>query len=112
VLPHLLVPDLRAALARTAGHVVVTMNLAPQAGETEGLGPVEHLDVLRRIAPELRVDVVLADPHAVPDLGALEDAAAALGGRLVVADVRDEAAPATHHPEKLALAYAAVMNST
>ncbi|MGN6252723.1 MAG: gluconeogenesis factor YvcK family protein [Marmoricola sp.] len=112
VLPHMLVPDLRAALTRTTARVVVTMNLASQAGETEGMGPVEHLEALRRHAPDLHVDVVLADQHAVPEREPLEAAAARLGGRLVVADVRDDAAPLTHHPEKLALAYAAVADST
>lgn len=112
VLPHLLVPELREALTHTSARIVVTMNLAAQEGETQGLGPAEHLEVLRRHAPDLRVDVVIADPHSVRSAADLERAVAALGARLLVADVRDDAAPATHHPEKLALAYAAVAKST
>ena len=43
VLPHLLVPRLRAALAATAARVVVVLNLEPQPGETDGFSPEEHL---------------------------------------------------------------------
>ncbi|MGN6780892.1 MAG: gluconeogenesis factor YvcK family protein [Marmoricola sp.] len=112
VVPHLLVPELREALVTTTARVVVTMNLAAQEGETQGLGPVEHLEVLHRHAPDLRIDAVIADPHSVRAPEELERAVRALGGRLSVVDVRDDATPATHHPGKLALAYAAVAKST
>lgn len=106
VIPHLLVPDLRNALAATDAKVVVTLNLEPQPGETEGYTPEDHLEVLRRTAPELRVDVVLADPASVPDVDALIRAADELGARLELADVALEDATGQHDPEKLARAYA------
>ncbi|HEY0903575.1 MAG TPA: uridine diphosphate-N-acetylglucosamine-binding protein YvcK [Marmoricola sp.] len=106
VIPHLLVPDLRNALAATDAKVVVTLNLEPQPGETEGYTPEDHLEVLRRTAPELRVDVVLADPASVPDVDALTRAADELGARLELADVALEDATGQHDPEKLARAYA------
>jgi uncharacterized cofD-like protein len=108
VIPHLLVPDLRAALAAAPGKVVVTLNLEAQPGETDGYTPEDHLAVLHRVAPDLRVHTVLADPASVPDVGALEAMAGALGARLVLADVALEGASGQHDPEKLARAYALV----
>ena len=48
VLPHLLVPLLRAALAAAQARVVVVLNLEPQPGETDGFSPEEHLKVRTR----------------------------------------------------------------
>jgi uncharacterized cofD-like protein len=108
VIPHLLVPGLREALAATPGKVVVTLNLEAQPGETEGYTPEDHLEVLHRTAPELRIDAVVADPGSVPDDASLESAVDALGARLVLADVALEGAPGQHDPDKLARAYALV----
>ncbi|MBP2703471.1 uridine diphosphate-N-acetylglucosamine-binding protein YvcK [Microbispora sp. RL4-1S] len=87
VLPHLKVPELAAALQSTAARRVVILNLAPQAGETDGFSPEKHLEVLREHAPWLSVDAVVADEGVVGDVRALEKAAWSLGGRLVLADV-------------------------
>ncbi|MDQ3717200.1 MAG: uridine diphosphate-N-acetylglucosamine-binding protein YvcK [Actinomycetota bacterium] len=93
VLPHLLVPDLMTALERTSAHVVVVLNLEPQAGETEGFSPQEHLSVLRAHAPQLPVHTVLADASRVVDRRGLLSAVQALrtaGGsepRLVIRPV-------------------------
>ena len=46
VLPHLLVPDLAAALVGTRARRLVALNLAPQPGETTGFSPHAHLEVL------------------------------------------------------------------
>jgi uncharacterized cofD-like protein len=108
VIPHLLVPDLRAALATTPGRVLVTLNLEAQPGETEGYTPEDHLDVLHRTAPDLRVHTVLADPASVPDVESLETTTAKLGARLVLADVALQGSPGQHDPEKLGRAYAHV----
>jgi len=78
VLPHLLVPDLMTALERTSAHVVVVLNLEPQAGETEGFSPQEHLSVLRAHAPRLPVNTVLADASRVVDRRGLLSAVQAL----------------------------------
>ena len=108
VIPHLLVPGLRAALAATPGKVVVTLNLETQPGETDGYTPEDHLAVLHGTAPDLRVHTVLADPASVPDAAGLEAMTRDLGARLVLADVALEGAPGQHDPEKLARAYARV----
>src|SRR5580700_2598847 len=53
VLPHLLVPELAAALVGTRARRLVALNLAPQPGETEGFSPHAHLEVLADHAPAL-----------------------------------------------------------
>jgi uncharacterized cofD-like protein len=108
VIPHLLVPDLRAALATSPGRIVVTLNLEPQPGETDGWTPQDHLAVLRRTAPDLPVHTVLADPASVHDVDALEAMSTTMGARLVLVDVARQGVPGQHDPEKLARAYARV----
>jgi uncharacterized cofD-like protein len=108
VIPHLLVPDLRAALATSPGRIVVTLNLEPQPGETDGWTPQDHLAVLRRTAPDLPVHTVLADPASVHDVDALRAMSTTMGARLVLVDVARQGVPGQHDPEKLARAYARV----
>jgi uncharacterized cofD-like protein len=88
VLPHLLVPELASALVATHARRVVTLNLAPQPGETEGFSPRAHLEVLASHAPDLAIDVVLADRDAVRDsVAELKEATDSLRARLVLADI-------------------------
>ncbi|MFE6739969.1 gluconeogenesis factor YvcK family protein [Streptomyces tubercidicus] len=115
VIPHLLVPELREALEETKARKVLSLNLAPQPGETDGFSPQRHLEVLARHAPKLAFDVVLADKDAVPDIEGLTAAAKQLVGSEVelaaVAAQGDDArpraggAPDRHDPELLAAAY-------
>ncbi len=112
VLPHLLVPDLRKALVETDARRGVVLNLAPQPGETTGFSPAAHLDVLRRHAPELRVDAVVADETAVTDISGLEGAAASLGASVLLAPVALGDGTPRHDPIRLAGAYAAVLSGT
>lgn len=117
VLPHLLVPDLLHALERTAGQVVVVLNLRPQAGETEGFSPEEHLSVLRAHAPGLPVHTVLADPARVVDRRGLLNAVQAIRTdsgsepRLLLRPVASTAMPGDQHdPRLLAVALDHVIN--
>jgi uncharacterized cofD-like protein len=105
VLPHLLVPELAAALAASTARRCVTMNLSSQPGETEGLSAEQHLRALAEHAPDLRVDVVLADPSAVEDADALDRVAAAVGARLVMRQVGRGDGSARHDTLRLAAAY-------
>ena len=105
VLPHLLVPDLHRALVSTAARVLVCLNLAEQAGETAGFSPEAHLQVLRQHAPDLRVDVVLADPDAVGDGRGLMADVDAAGARLALASVSRGDGTPRHDPDRLAQAY-------
>jgi uncharacterized cofD-like protein len=109
VLPHLLVPDLARVLLDTAARRIVVLNLAPQPGETEGFSPARHLEVLASHAPELAIDVVLADTAAVAGTTAeLEKAAGQLGSRLEVADLAMGDGSPRHDPRRLAGAFAQI----
>jgi uncharacterized cofD-like protein len=106
VLPHLLVPELAAALHRTSARRCVTMNLSPEEhGETDGMSATEHLEVLHRHAPDLRIDAVIADPGSVEDVEPLVRAARDLGARLLLRQVRRGDGSARHDPLRLAAAY-------
>jgi uncharacterized cofD-like protein len=109
VLPHLLVPELASALITTSARRLVALNLAPQPGETHGFSPHTHLEVLADHAPELTVDVVLADRGAAGTFAAeLEKAAGLLGGRLVLADLAMQDGSPRHDPRRLAGALAEI----
>lgn len=102
VLPHLLVPDLREALVRTSARRLVVLNLAAQPGETSGFSPEAHLEVLAAHAPDLVLDVVLADEAAVVDTRGLMTATEAVGGRLVLAPVAVGDGSPRHDARRLA----------
>ncbi|MFI9105111.1 uridine diphosphate-N-acetylglucosamine-binding protein YvcK [Streptomyces fildesensis] len=104
VIPHLLVPELADALVNTRARKVLTLNLAPQPGETDGFSPQRHLEVLARHAPKLTIDVVLADEAAVPDRESLAQAAERLCGTVELARMAAPDGP-RHDPELLATAY-------
>jgi uncharacterized cofD-like protein len=108
VLPHLLVPDLARALVETTARRLVVLNLEAQPGETDGFSPETHLEVLAAHAPQLKIDVVLADPGTVADRGQLERVTASYGARLVLAPVGAADGAPRHDPSRLAAAYADV----
>ena len=105
VLPHLLLPELRQALGDTAAKRCLTMNLDVETKETSGMTAADHLDVLRRYAPEFSVDVVLADPAAIQDLKAFEKAAGMIGAEVVLGRVGASRRRPVHDPLLLAAAY-------
>jgi uncharacterized cofD-like protein len=110
VIPHLLVPDLRDALVKTAATRVITVNLAPQAGETDDFSPEAHLEALAAHAPELVPDVVLADSAAVLDSRGLMSLVESAGGRLVMAPIALGDGTPRHDPHLLSQAYAQIMD--
>ncbi|HYU86336.1 MAG TPA: uridine diphosphate-N-acetylglucosamine-binding protein YvcK [Kribbellaceae bacterium] len=105
VIPNLLVPELSRALQSTSARRLVTLNLGEQEGETDGFSPETHLEVLAGHAPELRIDVVLADTAHVPDARSLRRTAESLGAELVVADIADPGSHLRHDPARLAATY-------
>jgi uncharacterized cofD-like protein len=111
VIPHLLVPELAAALQETTARRLVALNLVPQPDETAGFSPQEHLEVLGRHAPGLALDAVLVDPNTAPDLAALEKVTAGFGAQLVVAPVACSDGSPRHDPELLATAYRDIFSS-
>ena len=104
VLPHLLVPELSAALRHTAARRALTLNLSAPDGETAGLTAADHVRTLTAHAPDLRLDVVIADPSAVEDVDELHEAAAAAGGTLLLRQVSLGDGTARHDPLRLAAA--------
>jgi uncharacterized cofD-like protein len=104
VLPHLLVPELSAALHETAARRCVTLNLSAQKGETDGFSPEAHLEVLAAHAPDLRIDAVIADPSAVDDPDSLAEVAASFGARLLMRQVGVGDGTPRHDPLRLAAA--------
>lgn len=110
VLPHLKVPALARVLTSSGARRVVALNLAPQPGETDDFSPQTHLEVLQAHAPDLRVDVVLADGGVVDDPDALDKAVRALGGRLVLADVAAADGSPRHEPARLAQAFVQIFS--
>jgi len=112
VLPHLMVPALRQAIVDTEAQVVVVLNLEPQDGETGGFDLSDHLAVLTDHAPDLQIDVVIADAGTPGDeLAKLEDVVRDLGAALVVDAVSMGDGTARHDPERLAATYARILGS-
>jgi uncharacterized cofD-like protein len=109
VMPTLLVPGLRDALISTTAKRVLVLNLTEQEGETEGLSPTDHLEVLAAHAPELGLDAVIADPSLVDRRGTLEATARSLGARLFVSEVATTSGSDQHDPGRLAAAFGHVM---
>ena len=72
VMTHLLVPEVREALEVTRARRLLVLNLDPGTGETAGFSAERHLETFAALAPDLRLDAVLADPAVVDDEAALE----------------------------------------
>ena len=109
VMPNLLVPQLREALVRTSARRALVLNLQEQEGETEGLSPTDHLEVLAAHAPDLRLDVVVADTSLVDADGVLERAAAELGAEVVSAPMATAPDSDQHDPALLSAVFHAVL---
>ena len=104
VIPHLLVPELYAALQAATGLKIVILNLAAEPGETAGFSAERHLHVLSQHAPDFKVDYVIVDAGAVSapsERATLERAALRFGARVEYANV-ELAGTCTHDPAKLA----------
>ncbi|GGM61385.1 putative gluconeogenesis factor [Micromonospora sonchi] len=110
VLPHLLVPQLAAAILTSRARRLVTLNLAAEK-ETLGLSVADHLAALRWYLPELAVDFVLADAKAVGDPEPVGRAAESLGARLVLAPVAVDDGTPRHDPAALGTALVPVLGA-
>jgi uncharacterized cofD-like protein len=111
VMPTLLVPELRDALITTKARRALVLNLREQVGETEGLSPTDHLEVLSAHAPALNIDVVVADTSVTDERGSLARVARELGARLVTADVASDPGSDQHDPRRLAEAFRPILDS-
>jgi uncharacterized cofD-like protein len=108
VIPHLLLRELGRALATTHARIVVTINLVPQAGETDDYSPCELLRVLLAHADPsggLRISAVVADEDAVEDHKELDTFTRGIGARLVLSRLAADDSAERHDPERLRDAY-------
>ena len=112
VIPHLLLPEMAKALTAGPARVVLALNLSPQAGETDGFSPENHLEVLAAHAPDLEIAVVVADESTLagsPE--GLRQAAAGFGAELVVARVGCDDGSPRHDPNRLASVYTEIFGT-
>jgi uncharacterized cofD-like protein len=109
VLPHLLVPQLRAGLEDSQARVVVVLNLEPQVGETDGFSPEEHLSVLLAHLGGVALHTVIADAESVVDRHGLLSAVHECGAELVLAPVAALDGSPRHDPVRLAAALASAV---
>jgi len=117
ILPNLLIPGIRQAVARSRGRVVLLLNLMTQPGETDGMSGLDHLKAVERFAGQGLVDAVLVNSAGIPaellehyaetgsepvrvDRAAIE----ALGIQVIEADLLAAGDLIRHDPAKLARA--------
>lgn len=100
VIPHLLVPELAAAIVKSRARRLITLNLAAE-GETGGLSLADHLGALTRYLADFRADIVLADGKAVEDPDPVASAAQSLGARLALGPVAVADGVPRHDPVAL-----------
>jgi uncharacterized cofD-like protein len=106
VIPHVLVPELGAALQATKARRAVVLNLVAEPGETAGFSVERHLHVLAQHAPGFTVNDVIIDSERVPserEREQLRRTATLLHARVQFADVARPGTP-LHDPGKLAAA--------
>jgi uncharacterized cofD-like protein len=66
ILPNLLIPGIRQALAKSRARVVLLLNLMTQPGETDRMMGIDHLCALVRHAGEGIIDAVLVNATEIP----------------------------------------------
>src|SRR6478735_482162 len=118
LLPSLLIPAIRDAVAQAGAPRIFVCNVATQEGETTGFDLADHVEALiAHTGPDL-VDVVLANNHFIPvtslGLSAIVDGAPPKAvrlrwppvtqpaPRLILDDVIDPRNPHHHDPVRLA----------
>jgi uncharacterized cofD-like protein len=110
VLPVLLIPEIREAVAASTAIRVYVCNVATQKGETEGFDLADHLEALVRHTTPGLVDVVLANDRVDRAGGGAGPVALRWPPNvepvphLATDDVVDPADRHHHEPERLALA--------
>lgn len=117
IIPNLLIPEVREALAATRACVIYVCNVMTEPGETDGYTAADHVDALRRHGLEDVIDVVLVNDAPVSaglvesygrygarpvpvDMERLRES----GVRVVRARVAAESDVVRHDPDRLAQA--------
>jgi uncharacterized cofD-like protein len=117
ILPNLLIPGIREALAAARAKVVLVLNLMTQPGETDGMSGLDHLAAIEEHAGAGLVDCVLASSAPLPPdrlsvyaasgarpVAVEPQAIEARGVRVVEADLLAAGELIRHDPAKLAAA--------
>jgi len=103
--PHLMVPAQRDAIINSAAKKVVLLNLdanvLTSGDEYAGHSAEDHLHLLHKYAPELKIDYVVADSDVVADRSSLENLVQSLGGSLISADLSMGPGSSAHDARKL-----------
>jgi len=91
VLPHLLVPQIRTALANSNAKIIVFLNLDARIGkgEASAISPEVQIEFLKTHAPEVEIDYLVAD-NSIKTSG-LEAIAKKYSAQLILSDL-------AHHP--------------
>lgn len=110
VLPHLLMPTMREALAASDAKKVFVTNLHTGTQETTGMTHADQLRVIRSYAPDLAFDAILACPRSVRDREDFEAVAAEMGAQTVFSRVSRGRDRAVHDPLLLAVAFEEAMH--
>lgn len=66
ILPNLLIPGIRQAVAKSPARTVLLLNLMTQPGETDGMTGLDHLQAIERFAGRGLVDAVLVSSSEIP----------------------------------------------
>ena len=118
VIPNLLVPEIRDALARVKVPRIYVCNIMTQPGETDDYSVSDHIKAINRVCGQRMFDAVLvqrtspsttvikhyAKEQSHPVLLDKEEVTK-LGCRIILANIMDEddmMAKVSHHPQRLA----------
>ena len=110
VMPHLVIAEIADAVASSSATRVLVLNLVEQEGETGGFTPAEHIEALKRHAPQVTFDHVIADATHIREGAGRDDvvsACASWGSEVMFADV--SATRDRHDPGKLARVFDTVL---
>jgi uncharacterized cofD-like protein len=119
ILPNLLIPGIRQAIAKSKAPVILLLNLMTQPGETDGMMGPDHLAAVQQLSGQLSGDglvvTVLANSTPIPGqllthyaetnsepVAVERETLERMGARVVEADVLAPGDLIRHDPEKLA----------
>lgn len=105
VLPHLMIPEIAAAIRSSSARRCITMNLSVGQQEAEGMSSQNLLDTVLEHAGGTRFDALIADPTALEDALDLAQAAQQRGLRVLLRQVSVGDGSPNHDPVRLAAAY-------
>lgn len=110
VLPHLLIPEIRAAIRRSATRKILVVNLSAQPGETTGFQAHDYLNSWQRMCPEIELDFTVFDPGYIENTALFSQQIHLLGAQEIKLPLQKS--PSTHDPHLLAKAFIEVLKES